>query len=169
MHKTKTGYALLLSFILILSVTGCQKENNFYAIQQPATDISGQAIDFSSFKGKWVVINYWAGWCKPCLREIPELNLLAKDHSNIVVLGVSFDPMPLQKIQHFVALHKIKYRVLDSLSLKSVGIDYVKALPATFVFDPQGNLVQSIYGEVTEQKITQLIAAPGTMTQNQLK
>lgn len=165
----KAGYILLLSLILIFSVAACHKENNFYSIQQPATDISGQAIDFSSFKGKWVVINYWAGWCKPCLREIPELNRLAKDHNDIIVLGVSFDPMPLQKIQHFVALHQINYRVLDSLSLQSVGIGHVKALPATFVFDPQGNLAQSIYGEITEQKITQLITAPSTMTQNQLK
>lgn len=168
MHKIKIGYALILNLALIFSIAACDKEKPFYSIQQPATDISGQPINFSNFKGKWVVINYWAGWCKPCLREIPELNRLAKDHSDIVVLGVSFDPMPLQKIQHFVALQDIHYRILDSLSLKSVGIEHVKALPATFVFDPQGNLVQSIYGEITEQKIEQLIT-PSTMTQNQLK
>ncbi|MBX9869674.1 MAG: TlpA family protein disulfide reductase [Burkholderiaceae bacterium] len=168
MHKIKTGYTLLLSIILILSLAACHKENNLHSIQS-TTDVSGHAIDFSSFKGQWVVINYWAGWCKPCLREIPELNRLAKDHSDIVVLGVSFDPLSPQKIQHFIGLHQISYPVIDNLSLKIVGVDYVKALPATFVFDPKGNLVQSIYGEITEQKIEQLIAAPGTMNQNQLK
>jgi len=155
---------LFISAAMLFAATGCSKQdNNIQKLAQPKQDIHGQQFKFSMLKGKWTIVNYWAAWCKPCLKEIPELNKLQQAHATqLQVIGVSFDPLTKQKIQHYVKLHQISYTMLATLPIKQLGIEHVKALPATFVFTPQGKLYKTIYGEVTKASLEKVVFSPKT-------
>ncbi|HEY9147539.1 MAG TPA: TlpA disulfide reductase family protein, partial [Gammaproteobacteria bacterium] len=80
--------ALLIS-LSSLSVQASQPEFSF-------VDINGEAVDFKAYRGKWVVVNYWATWCPPCLEEIPELVHFHEEHKDnkAVVVGFNMEEMP---------------------------------------------------------------------------
>ena len=74
--KLKCMLLVLLAFTLF----ACKpKEKNHVVV----TTLSGKRINFSDLGQHWVVINYWANWCEPCRKEIPELNAFASKHSNV--------------------------------------------------------------------------------------
>lgn len=150
---------IVICGVCLLLLTSCGSEkNNIHKLQQPKMDAHGKNIDFSNYKGKWVIVNYWAAWCKPCLHEIPELNQLQKSqHQVLQIIGVSFDTISDKKIQLFAKTHHINYLMLSSLPTEQLGIGHVKALPATFIFNPQGKLFKTIYGEVTQASIEKVV------------
>src|SRR5438105_7443432 len=83
--KYKLIPTILLIFLLLSLglIQGCHKEPSY-------KDLNGNIIHLSDFHSQWLLINYWAYWCKPCFQEIPELNAFSqKEH--IPILGVSYD------------------------------------------------------------------------------
>jgi len=129
-------------------------------------DIKGKEYSLSDYRGKWVVINYWATWCSPCLKEIPELNELHKKgkKNNVLVLGVNFEDAPESHVQAFIEKYSISYPVLleemDALS----QLGPIEGLPKTFIVSPSGKIVYQKVGIVTlnllEEVLTQLRAPP---------
>jgi thiol-disulfide isomerase/thioredoxin len=90
------------------------------AVAQPVDfrlpDVNNQHRQLSEFRGKWVVVNYWATWCPPCLEEIPELVLFHEGHKDkdAVVLGVDFESIPLSRLKSFVDDNMMYYPVLQT-------------------------------------------------------
>ncbi|MFJ1268700.1 TlpA disulfide reductase family protein [Legionella lytica] len=110
-------------------------------------DIQGQDISFSSLKGKWVLINYWAGWCKTCVEEIPELNRFYRKHErDSVLFAVNYDALPLDKQHRLVRKLNIQYPSLRSDPAFALGLGDITGVPVTFVFNPKGELVNTLYG-----------------------
>jgi thiol-disulfide isomerase/thioredoxin len=113
--------------------------------------IQGDKIAFSSLKGKWVFINYWASWCHICLDEIPELNRFYRQNKDHVALfAVNYDNVSLQeqmKITHHLSYPSLK----DPSQLLDLGD--VEALPVTFVFNPEGKLHNTLYGGQTYKEL----------------
>lgn len=110
-------------------------------------DIQGQDISFASLKGKWVLINYWAGWCKTCVEEIPELNRFYRKHGqDSVLFAVNYDALPLDKQQRLVRQLNIQYPSLRSDPAFALGLGDITGVPVTFVFNPKGELVNTLYG-----------------------
>ena len=83
---------------------------------QPRDD-QGKIIHLNDYKGKWIVLNYWASWCDNCQEEIPQLNAFYQAHGNkdAVVLGVNCDQVNKQKLQQLVKNLKISYPVLTTI------------------------------------------------------
>src|SRR3990167_11295234 len=72
------------------------------------TDMNGKQIDFISLKGKWVMINYWASWCQPCLDEIHELNAFYRhNHDKVALYAVNYDGLSLQKQQQLIQKYQM--------------------------------------------------------------
>lgn len=121
-------------------------------------DIDGKQHRLSDYRGKWVVVNYWATWCPPCLEEIPELvdfHDRHKDH-DAVVLGVSMDKVAVDKLRQFVEENFVSYPVLPSSpSMDTVGP--VRGLPTTYLVAPDGRLVARQVGGVTAAGIETFI------------
>ncbi|MDP1602526.1 MAG: TlpA disulfide reductase family protein [Legionella sp.] len=114
------------------------------------TDISGKKISFSSLKGKWVLINYWASWCEPCLDEIAQLNKFHQTQKEKVALfAVNFDYLPVQEQVDLIKKLHIHYPSLSEDPGSLLGLEQVRGVPATFVFDPDGNLSTTLYGSQT--------------------
>lgn len=138
----------LCGLLVLLLLGGCQN--------QEFEQANGTTLDWQSLRGHWVLVNYWAEWCKPCLEEIPELNDLDRSGS-VVVLGVNFDGVTGQPLIDLGERMGIDYGMLGEDPGPALGWQMPVGLPATFVVDPEGNLKETRFGPQTEEDITALI------------
>jgi peroxiredoxin len=105
-------------------------------------DASGTPVKLSDYKGKVVLLNFWATWCGPCAMEIPWFMEFEQQYKSkgFAVLGVSMDDDGWTSVKPYIAEHKVNYRVLlgnDSVSQMYGGLD---ALPTTFILDRDGRI-----------------------------
>ena len=128
-------------------------------------DINGKIVSTADWKGKVVILNFWATWCPPCREEIPELvQLQAKYKDKLLVIGASEDEDGPQKVQQFVQRFGMNYPVV--MATKELIDNYggVPALPTSFLIDPQGRVVQRHTGlyeyEVYEREVRALAGLP---------
>lgn len=142
------GFYGTLCLLVLLLLAGCQKQEFERA--------NGTVLDWDSLRGHWVLVNYWAEWCKPCLEEIPELNDLDRSGS-VVVLGVNFDGIKGQSLMELGQRMGIEYGMLGEDPGPALGWDTPLGLPATFVIDPEGKLKETRFGPQTKEDITALI------------
>lgn len=110
-----------------------------------ATGFDGKPVDLSAFAGKVVLLDYWATWCGPCRRSMPELERLHQEYSRkgLVVLGVSVDDPPAhKKAKDLVKSKQYGYRFAFDRSDKPSWPDWgVQAIPAAFLIDRKGQIV----------------------------
>ena len=107
-----------------------------------ATDITGKPINTADWKGKAVLLNFWATWCPPCREEIPSLIALQKKYQGrLVIIGVSEDEDPPSEVQKFVQKVGINYPVVMSTPEIIGKWGGVEALPTTFLINSQGRVV----------------------------
>lgn len=123
-------------------------------------DLNGKQVKVSDFKGKWVIVNYWATWCPPCAVEIPELNAFHIKHhlKDAVVLGVNIEKDDLEYVKEFSDEFKISYPVLVTDNALSTPYGNIQALPTTFIINKQGKRVKTIVGAVTLERLEKIIA-----------
>lgn len=123
-------------------------------------DLNGKQVKASDFKGKWVIVNYWATWCPPCAAEIPELNAFHKKHqaTDAVVLGVNIEKEDIDYVREFIANFKVVYPILQTGTPVSSPYGHITALPTTFIISRDGELFQKIVGGVTQQRLERIIA-----------
>ena len=135
-------YVLILA--AVLSLLGCTKHD-------PGTTLSS----LERLQGQWVVINYWAQWCAPCIKEIPELNRLDQDYARVTVVGVNYDGT----VGHELELQRQKLGVtfasLESDPAAQLGIPRPVVLPTTLILDPTGRLVATLIGPQTLASLVQ--------------
>lgn len=117
---------------------------------------SGDRLDWDELRGQWVLVNYWAEWCKPCREEIPELNAVDR-LSGVTVLGVNFDEVQGQALRDLGAAMGIQYTMLATDPGPGFGWQLPVALPATFVVDPDGELHEARFGPQTEAQLREMI------------
>ena len=148
---------LIICVALTALLTGAWVKSLSY---NEATDfkiLGGQELSWKNLEGNWVVVNYFAQWCAPCLREIPELNQFYQaKHPNIMLFAVSFDPLQDQALSELIAKHNMQFPVISELrstpwQQKPVG------LPTTYIIAPDGRLATQIQGEITADTLLDTI------------
>ncbi len=127
--------------IAVLSLSACSKVE----LERSA----GAPLVWSELRGQWVLVNYWAEWCKPCLKEIPELNALNQE-PDITVLGVNYDGIRGSELRQLGQRMDIRYDLLNQDPGAQFGWQTPIALPATLVINPEGELQQVLFGEQTQ-------------------
>lgn len=134
-----------------------------FSASSPAFDLVdsiGKKHSLSQYKGKWVLVNYWATWCPPCLMEIPDLAALHKDRkNNLVVLGVAMDYQDPKDVSDFAKSQAIPYPIIlgDEKSIAQIGP--VRGLPTTYLYNPQGKQVAYNVGMLSREAVEQYIAS----------
>ena len=107
------------------------------------------AVTLENSSGTWRVINYWAQWCKPCIKEIPELNELAHKHPEITVLGVNYDGATGEQLAQQVAELGITFTNLATDPAAELGMERPRVLPTTVILTPTGELSTTLVGSQT--------------------
>lgn len=122
------------------------------------TDLEGHKIPFSSLKGKWVFINYWASWCPSCLNEIPTLNqFYTRYQSKVALYAVNYESAPLAFQRQLLEKYGIHYPSLGIDPRDALKLGDLPGLPVTFVFNPQGEWVETLYGEQSLKNLTKVL------------
>lgn len=116
-------------------------------------DAQPDKAPFAKDQGRWVLVNYWAQWCKPCIEEIPELNAVQSGHEGVVVYGVNYDGATGQALTDQEAQLGIAFPTLSEDPAFSLGIRRPAVLPTTLVIDPEGKLVKTLIGPQTEDTL----------------
>ncbi|MBS0350371.1 MAG: TlpA family protein disulfide reductase [Proteobacteria bacterium] len=121
-------------------------------------DSQNQQIKLSDWRNKWVIINYWAGWCESCVQEIPELNSFYQKHQkNIVLVGVNQDNLPKNQLIAAIKQLHIQYPVLQTDPAKILALPAVQVLPTTFIINPKGQLVKVLLGPQSTHSLEDII------------
>ena len=147
--------ATLLGLVGLLSVACAQAEPVDFALP----DIHGDEQPLSQYRGKWVVVNFWATWCAPCLAEIPDLQAFHDKYQGkgAVVVGVNMESIELDKLRDFVKERSIGYPVWHMEPEVETALGKVFGLPTTFLVNPQGTVVAREIGAVTAEEIEDFI------------
>ncbi|OGS80272.1 MAG: thioredoxin [Gallionellales bacterium GWA2_55_18] len=118
-------------------------------------DMRGKMHRLEDYRGKWVLVNFWATWCPPCLSEIPELSSLHDAHkdSDLVVIGIAMDSGSSSKVASFAEAHGISYPVVMGNRKITRQIGELKVLPTSYLYAPNGKQVSYQDGEVTRASI----------------
>jgi thiol-disulfide isomerase/thioredoxin len=113
----------------------------------------GSRTSIAALKGQWVVINYWARWCKPCVKEIPELNRLDQRHTDITVLGVNYDGATGDDLASQLAEFGVEFASLETDPAAQLGIPRPVVLPTTVVLGPDGQVAATLVGPQTLESL----------------
>lgn len=124
------------------------------------TALDGKPFDLAAHRGHWVVVNFWATWCAPCRKEMPELSALHAMRSNIEVVGLAYEDIEVPEMQSFLTKHPVTYPIVI-VDPFDPPADFAtpRGLPLTHLLDPQGKLAHSFLGPVTAADIEKQIAA----------
>ncbi len=128
------------------------------------TDITGTVHHLSDYRGKVVMLNFWATWCPPCQREVPEYSELQTEYGpqGVQFLGIALDDEGLAKVKPWVARHTVTYPILLPDAKVSTAYGEMSSIPVTFVIDRKGIIRTSFVGirkkEVVESIIKPLLA-----------
>ncbi len=137
---------IVITLLLIL-LAGCSAKPD-------AVDSQGKPLYLKDYQGKWLVVNYWAEWCKPCITELPELNALYTQYNKqVMVIGVSFDGLANTEMQRVAQKLTIHFPMTNSFPIQQFGVQHVEALPITFLISPQGKLVNTLHGPQTQESL----------------
>lgn len=124
---------------------------------QPAlkvTTLDGKAFDLAAQRGHWVIVNFWATWCVPCIKEMPDISRFVKSHANVRAIGLAYEDSDKADIQAFLAKHPVSYPIAQvSLDDAPKDFDEPRGLPTTYLIAPDGHVAKRFVGPVTEQSL----------------
>ena len=145
---------LIIWPVFTASVYTGEKTAIDFSLQQ----LHGDPVSVSDYRGQWVVLNYWATWCAPCRKEIPDLSALHDSRDDIVVLGLAYEEAEPEEFDTFLDEFNPSYpMLLVDVYAPPEPFGAPKVLPTTIVLDPNGYEVKTFVGPVTGEDIAAVV------------
>ena len=158
MLRLRTLFVLLIIFAAAIEATAQQKAPNM-----SFRDINGKTIRLSDFKGKVVLLNFWATWCVPCRAEIPDLVKLQRRYRarGLRIVGVTYPPERRSEVRSFMRELKISYPLVIGSKKTKQSFTSSGTLPLTVIIDRQrrvrGVIEGVMYSDEFEEKVRSLL------------
>lgn len=143
---------LAILFCVLLSLSPGAQAKGFVF-----TDSTGKKLTLADYKGKWVLINFWATWCPPCLKEIPDLVSLYESRKDVMVIGIAMDYQNPKTVLKFVDSLSISYPIVLGDRKIAAQIGPVSMLPTTYLFDPAGQPAAYKVGLISRESIEEFM------------
>lgn len=122
--------------------------------------IDGKAWRLADHRGRWVVVNYWATWCGPCLKEMPDLSALDAMREDVDVVGLAYEDTTPADLRAFLVKHPVVYPVaIADVYAPPAAFDAPRGLPTTWLIAPDGRVARHFLGPVTAADLQAAIAA----------
>ncbi len=121
--------------------------------------LEGERIELDGRDTRTVVLNFWATWCTPCLKEMPELDGLARSRRDLLVVGLAYEEIEEADLRRFLERRPVSYPIvrIDPFSPPE-GLPVPRGLPLTYVLAPNRQVVRRFLGPVTAAEIEAAIA-----------
>ena len=125
------------------------------------TTLDGKPFNLAGERGKWVIVNFWATWCTPCLGEMPALSAYVSAHSNdVAAIGLAYDDVTPADLRAFLRKHPVSYPV-SIVDVDHPPKDFAtpQGLPTTYLIAPDGRVAKKFIGPVTPAQLQAIIGA----------
>lgn len=121
--------------------------------------LDGSTFDLSKQNGKWVIVNFWATWCSPCLKELPDISAFVAAHKDkVAAIGLDFEDAEKDEIEQFLAKHPLSYPVAQvDIDNPPQDFEAPKGLPNTYVIAPDGHVAKAFTGPITTKDLESAI------------
>jgi len=124
------------------------------------TTLEGAQFDLAAQRGKWIIVNFWATWCSPCIKEMPDISRFVAGRDDVGAIGLAFGDEEKADIVAFLAKHPVQYPIaIVPIDKAPKDFGAPKALPTTYLIAPDGSVAKKFTGPVTTQELEKAVAA----------
>ncbi|MDX1570596.1 MAG: TlpA disulfide reductase family protein [Xanthomonadales bacterium] len=146
------------AMVLLLATAAGAEESPAEPIEFSIGDINGMVIDMADYRNQWVVVNFWATWCKPCRKEIPFLDAIHRERDDVTVIGLAFEEVGPEEIKAFLVDYPATYPIaLIDVYEPPDTFGVPRVLPTTVIVDPSGRRAETFLGPVERHDIENFI------------
>ena len=138
----------IIQLLCLVALISCQKND--------IEVFNGTNTSIDKLNGSWIVVNYWADWCAPCIKEIPELNEFADENNDVVVYTFNFDQLEVDDLKPIAKKFNIEVPSLLTHPRDIWGISTPPAVPATFFINPNGEISLSLFRPQTKDELNSI-------------
>lgn len=152
------GFALTFATLAAIAAAPATPERPGLQV----TTLDGDDFDLAAQRGHWVIVNYWATWCAPCIAEMPDISAFVASREDVRAIGLAFEDTERAEIEAFLEKHPVVYPIAQVDPIDPPG-DFAspRGLPTTYLIAPDGRVAQRFTGPVDSDDLAAAIAAAG--------